>query len=145
MKKPCLISFDFCPSSFGDGLIHERLSVRLSLNTDDMQRICSNICFTLKADSALPITESAISLTTAYNDSGNHPTNLKNHINVSFPDDITCNPMKFHIVLDVFKLADSDNENVRALNANESRKDGLKSKTSRRCAFRRASGSSATC
>ena len=40
MKKPCLISFDiFCPS-FGAGLIHERLSVRLSLDTNDMQKIC---------------------------------------------------------------------------------------------------------
>ena len=36
---------------------------------------------------------------------------------------------KFSTVLDVFKLADSDDENVRDLNANEHRKDGLKSKS----------------
>ena len=33
----------------------------------------------------------------------------------------------FFIVLEVYKLVDSDNENVRDLNAKEQRKDGLKS------------------
>ena len=35
---------------------------------------------------------------------------------------------RFYIVLDVYKLADSDNENISDLNANECRDDGLKSK-----------------
>ena len=61
MKKPRLNSFDlFCPC-FGDGPIHERLSVCLSLNTNDMEKIGSNTCFTLKIDNTLPIKESAIS------------------------------------------------------------------------------------
>ena len=57
--------------------------------------------------------------------------NIKNPINVSFflHDDIMSKRKKFSIVLDVYKLADSDNENVRDLNANECRKDGLKSKS----------------
>ena len=47
MKKPCLISFDLFRPSIGDGIIHERLSVRLSLDTNDMPRICSNMCIML--------------------------------------------------------------------------------------------------
>ena len=63
-----LISFDIFRPSFGNELIHDRLSVRLSLNTSDTQKICSNICFVLKPDSALAIKESAISLSTPDND-----------------------------------------------------------------------------
>ena len=36
---------------------------------------------------------------------------------------------KFHIVLEVYKLVDSDNERVSDINGNEYRKDGLKSKS----------------
>ena len=36
---------------------------------------------------------------------------------------------KFRIVLDIYKLTDSDNENVRDHNAKEYRNDGLKSKS----------------
>ena len=43
---------------------------RLPLNTNDMQEICSNTYFMLNPDSALPIKESAISLSTAENDPG---------------------------------------------------------------------------
>ena len=43
---------------------------RLSLYTNDMQEICSNTCFTLNPDSALPVKESAISLSTADNNPG---------------------------------------------------------------------------
>ena len=68
MKNPCLISFDIFRPSFSAGLIHERLSVCLPLSTNDMQRICSNMCFTLKPDSALPIKELAINISTAEND-----------------------------------------------------------------------------
>ena len=48
MKKMCLISFVLFRLSFGAGLIHERLSVRLSLFTNNMPKICLNISFTLK-------------------------------------------------------------------------------------------------
>ena len=41
-KNPCLISSILFGLSFGDGLIHEQLSVRLSFSTNDMQKICSN-------------------------------------------------------------------------------------------------------
>ena len=40
-----------------------------------------------------------------------------------------CKRKKISINLDVHMLADSDNDNVRDLNANEHRKDGLKSKS----------------
>ena len=124
-RKPCLISFDLIPQSFGDGLIHERLSVFLSLNANDMLEICSNMCFMLKPDSALPIKESAVSLSTADNDPGYHPTNIKNPVNVSFIHD------------------DFIASGRRSLSS--SRSTSSPSRTSRRCASRRASGSSATC
>ena len=73
------------------------------------------------------------------------PTNLKLPINVFFPhDDFTCKRKKFHIFLDVFKLADSDNENVRDLYANECLNDGLKSKSIEKVNVQKAMGSSAT-
>ena len=94
-----------------------------------MQEICSNTYFMLNPDSALPIKESAISLSTADNDTDYNPTNIKTPINVAFHhDDFMYKHKKFHLVLDVFKLGDSDDENVCDLNANECRKDGLKSK-----------------
>ena len=65
MKKPSMISFNIFRQSFGDRLIHERLS----LPTKDIPKICSNMCVTLKPDSA-PHQESAISLSTADNDPG---------------------------------------------------------------------------
>ena len=55
-----------------------------------------------------------------------------------------CKRKKFHIVLDIYKLTDSDIENVRHLNATECRKDSLKSKYAEVC-VPKASGSSATC
>ena len=83
-----------------------------------------------QADSALPIKESPISLTTAYNDIGYSLTTLKNPINVSFflYDDPMCKWKKFSIAHEVYKLADLDNAKVRDLNATECRNDGLKSK-----------------
>ena len=57
--------FDIFRPSFGDGLIPERLFVRLSLNTNDMQRICSDRCVALNPDISIPIKESAIILSTA--------------------------------------------------------------------------------
>ena len=130
VKNPCLISFDLFRPSFGAGLIHERLSVRLSLHTNDMHKICSNMCIMLKSDTTPPNKESVIRLSTAsYNAQGSHPTTLTNSINVFFHhDDIMYTSKRFYIVLDVYKLADSDNDNVRDLNANECRDDGLKSK-----------------
>ena len=126
--------------------IHDRLSVCLSLNTNDT-RICSNMCFTLKTPIALPIKESSISLSTSLNDTYYNQMNLKTTSPPpsSTHDDIMCNRKKFSIDLDVFKLADSDTENVGDLDANACGNDGLKSKTSRRFTSRRASGSSATC
>ena len=53
--KPCLISFDIFRLPLGVWLIHQRLSVCLSLYTNDMQKTCSNICFMLKPNSVLPI------------------------------------------------------------------------------------------
>ena len=44
------------------------------------------------------------------------------------------------IVLDIYKLADSDNENVRDLNANEHRKDGLKSKSIEKVCLQKVEG-----
>ena len=125
-----MISFDLFRPSFGAGLIHERLSVPLSLYTNDMQKICSNMRFTLKSDTTPPNKESVIRLSTAsYNAQGSHPTTLTNSINVFLHhDDIMYTSKRFYIVLDVYKLADSDNENVCDLNANECRDDGLKSK-----------------
>ena len=98
-----------------------------------------------QADSTPPITESVISLSASYNDPGNYQTTLKNPINVAFHHDDFMYKHKFHLVLDVFKLRDSDDENVCDLNANECRKDGLKSKSTRMSASERARGSSATC
>ena len=142
MKK-CLISFDLFRSSFG-GLIHERLPVCISLNTNDVQKICSNVSITLKPDSALS-TEFAISLSIADNDPGYHQTTLKNPLNVSsFHNDVLMWKHKFSIVLDVDKLVDSDNENVRDLNGNECRNDGLKPKSIEKCASRMARWSSTT-
>ena len=114
-----LISFDLFHPSFGNVLIHERLSVRLSLHTNDMQKICSNMCFTHKPTAPFP-KELTRRLSTADNDPGYHPTNLKNPINLSFlHDDIMSKRKMFSVVLEVYKLSDSDNENVRDLNANE--------------------------
>ena len=84
----------------------------------------------LKPDSALPIKESAINLSSADNDPGSHPTNTKTPITASFflNDDFMRNRKKFSIVLKVYKLSDSDIDEVRDLNANECGKDGLKTK-----------------
>ena len=51
-----------------------------------------------------------------------------------------CKRKKFHIVLDAYKLADSDNDNVRDFNANECRKDGLKSKSIENARVRKGEG-----
>ena len=56
-----------------------------------------------------------------------------------------CKRKKFHIVPEVYKLADSDTENVRDLNATECRKDGLKLKIIENVRIPKASGNSATC
>ena len=126
-------------------LINELLSVRPSLSTKDMLRICSNMCLMLKP-TVLPIMESATRLSITNNDPGYHPTNFMNHMNVAFlHDDFMCKRKKFSTVLDVNKLADSDNERVFDLNANECRKDGSRRSSSRRCVSRRAMGYSATC
>ena len=60
-----------------------------------------------------------------------HPNELQEPIDVSFlpHDDIMCTQNKFYAVLDVYKLADLDNAKVSDLNANECRKDGIKSKS----------------
>ena len=73
--------------------------------------------------------------------------NFNNTINVPFfiNDDIGCTRKKFSTPLEVNKLVDSDNENVRDLKANECLKDGLKSKHTEDVASRRARGSSTTC
>ena len=83
----------------------------------------------LKLDSALPIKESATKLSTADNNVDYNPTNLNDTINASFflHDAFTCK-RKFSIVLEVYKLSDSDIDEVRDLNANECGKDCLKSK-----------------
>ena len=110
-----------------------------------MQEICSDMCFELKPDSARLIQESSIGFT-ADNDTGYNPTNLNDTINVSFflNDDFTCK-RKFSIVLEVYKLADSDIEEVRDLNAKSTGRTASSRSTSRMCASRRASGSSSTC
>ena len=51
-----------------------------------------------------------------------------------------CKRKKFHIVLDVYKLADSDIDNVRDLNANECGNDGLKSKHIENARVRKGEG-----
>ena len=128
MKKPCLISFDIFRPPFCDGLIKDLLSIRLSLSTKDAQKICSNTFFTFKPynPSNQGVGQQPLHLQQRPR---LPPTTLKNTVNVSFfpRDDFTCK-RKFSIVPDVFKLTDSDNENVRDLNANECLKDGLKSK-----------------
>ena len=125
-KTPCLISFDiFCPS-FGDVLIHERLSVGLIFYMKDMQKICSNMCFMLKTDRVLP-SKGPPSASPPQTTARLPPTNLKNPIHVFFlRDDIMCKRKKFPFVLEVYKLVDSDNEKVRA-QCEECPNDGLKS------------------
>ena len=50
---------------------HPRAALRrLSLNANEMRKICSNICITLNPDNTLPIKESAIILSTADNNPG---------------------------------------------------------------------------
>ena len=117
-KKPCLISFNIFRPSFGDVLIHERLSVGLFFYTKDMQKICSNMCFMLKPDKAFPPRVGHQLLRRRQRPG--YPDNLKNFINVSFflHDDVMCTRKKFPIVLEVDKLADWDIEKVRDLNAN---------------------------
>ena len=75
------------------------------------------------------------------------PTIHKNPINVSvFPhNDFTFKHKRFSIFLDVSKLGDSDDENVRDLNAKEFRKDGLESKSIEKTCVPRSRGSTATC
>ena len=82
----------------------------------------------LTLDSALPIKESAISLS----DSDNDPATTRR---TSRAPSMSSSPRRHHvdaeevqIVLDVDKLADSDNENGSDFNANECLKDGHKSK-----------------
>ena len=79
---------------------------------------------------ALPIKESAISLSTTDNDPGSHPTNTKTPITAFFflHDDFMRKRKKFSVVLKVYKLSDSDIDEVRDFNANECGKDGLKTK-----------------
>ena len=55
------------------------------------------------------------------------------------------NRKKSSIALDIYKLADSDSNNVRHLNANECGKDGVKSKSIEKAASGMASGCSVTC
>ena len=98
--KPCLIFFDIFRSSFGSGLIHERLSVRLSLHTNNMPKIWSNMCFMLKPDSAPP---QAVRHQPLHRQQRPryHPKNHKSPVNLFFPhDDLMRKPMKFHSVLD---------------------------------------------
>ena len=59
-------------------------------------------------------------------------------------DDIMCNRKKFSIVLNVYKLADSDNAKFRDLSAKECLKDGLKSKSVENMRVPKARGCSAT-
>ena len=51
-----------------------------------------------------------------------------------------CKRKKISINLDVHMLADSDNDNVRDLNANEHRKDGLTSKSIENAPVRKGEG-----
>ena len=75
--------------------------------------------------------EFAISLSATDNDPGSYPTNLKNAINISFflRDDFRRKWKKFHAVLDVCELVDSDNEKLCVLYVNKCRKDDLKPKS----------------
>ena len=145
MKKPCLISFDLFRPSIGDGIIHERLSVRLSLCTNNMQKICSDMCIMLKPTAPFPSMSppSASPLPTTTPVTTDEP---QEPINISFflNDDFVCT-RKFSIALGVYKLSNSDNENVRDVNANDQLKDGLKSTSIENVDVRRATGCSATC
>ena len=74
--------------------------------------------FTLKPDSAIP-SRSLPSASPLLTTTMLPPTTLKNPTNDSFflKDDIISKRKKSHIVLEVDKLADSDTEKVRDLNA----------------------------
>ena len=147
MKNQCLIFFGLFRPSFGAGLIRGRFSAPLSLYTNDTQRICSNMRFTLKPDNVLPINQSSISLSTDDKDPGPPPppTNFKPHINISFflSDDIMYTSKRFSIDIDVYQLADSDNENVCDFNAKSAGMTASSRSITRMCTSRRASGSSA--
>ena len=123
-----LVYFDLFLPSFGDWLIHERLSVRLSLYMNDMQKICPDIApcsrstapFRSRSRPSASLTPTTTPLP---------PTNVKNHTNISIPhDDFIRKWKNFRIVLEVNKLADSDNEDGSDFNANECLKDCHKSK-----------------
>ncbi len=122
MKRPCQVSFNVFAPSFGAGLIHDRIS----LDMKDMQQSFSTCA-------------SRSNQTAHFNHGLRHqhhhrrqrprvpPTTLTNPIHVFFlRDDIMCTRKKFPIVLEVYKLVDSDNEKVRA-QCEECPNDGLKS------------------
>lgn len=70
-----------------------------------MQKIYSNIRFRLKPTAPCAPRSRPSPSSTADNDQGYNPTNIKNPINISIPhDDITCKRKKFHAVLDVYRL-----------------------------------------
>ena len=95
MKEPCLISFDLFLPSFGDGLGQEWLSVRCRPHERHSEDLLEHMPHA-QARRVLPIKESVIRLSTADNDPGYHPTNLKTHINIAFfhHDYITCKRKK---------------------------------------------------
>ena len=116
MKNPCLVSFDiFCPS-FGDGLIHERLSVCLSLNMMDMPKIARTSAS--RPSRQIP-SQQGVRHQPHYRRQQHSltPTNSKTHQRLLPPLRPHCKRKKFHVDLEVYKLVDSDTENVRALNA----------------------------
>ena len=123
-----LVYFDLFLPSFGVVLIHERLSVRLSLYMNDMQKICSNIApcsrptapFRSRSRPSASLTQTTTPLPP---DEHQEPRQCllpprRHHVDAE----------EVQIVLDVDKLADSDNEDGSDFNANECLKDGHKSK-----------------
>ena len=143
MQKPCLVSFNLFRQSIGAGIIHERLSVGLSVAQHERHAgdLLEHVhhAQARQRPSHHRVRHQPLRLLQRPR---SHPTNFKNTVNDSFfpHDDFTCKRKKFHIVPEVYKLADSDNDNVRDLNANECGKDGLKSKSIENARVRKGEG-----
>ena len=122
MKRPCQVSFNVFAPSFGAGLIHDRIS----LDMKDMQQSFSTCAS--RSNQTAPFRSRTPSSTSPHQQRPRvPPTTLTNPIHVFFlRDDIVCTRKKFSIVIEVYKLADSDNEKVRA-QCEECPNDGLKS------------------
>ena len=144
MKKPCLTSFDLFCSSFGAELNHKRLSVRLSHDTNDMSKICSNTCFTLKPTApieprTLPSASPPPTTTQAT------PRQPQNHTNISIPhEDFIRKWKNFRMILEVNKLGDGQREGPRP-QREECRKDGPKSKSIENLRVQNGEGKLRTC